>query len=386
MKRLTLILLFFVVMSGCYYLLTKRKSAEAIINLNTWGKTTDSPPGTRAIFQTQTSVICGDEVIIRAIDDYQLNILFETDQATLLKDISENIESTRERKTGLISIKAFSHKEEQAQQICYAIVHSYDELRRESIENTRNEVIAKYKQKIKSQEDKVEDCRAKLYKLSKKLGIGYYSSDSQHLLLHYEGEKTKSSTPEQILESAKRERDLLEIFVADLKELKDNRLIVRILASNRSEAVMLKAYDTKLAELKALKNTLVARGLAEDHPKIVSINTSIHEASEQLAETARLTREKLTSDLATINKRLKKLEEDILYQARKSQSKTEEHTEFGNVKDEYEREFKILQSIKSSEFRETIVSRLEIDPLQISQPGWTPEVEKMMKERKIGNK
>jgi len=129
------------------------------------------------------------------------------------------------------------------------------------MQQTRDEVIQTYQEKIKQQEDKVEVHRAKLYEIGKKLGIPYHGINS-------------NITP-----------------------------------------------DTPPAE--------------------------------ELGDTA---------DKAIIS--------------------AENHTQFGKIKDEYEREFNILQSIKSAEIRETLVSGLEVSPLQIHKMGWSKEIAEMMEARK----
>jgi len=114
-------------------------------------------------------------------------------------------------------------------------------LSREEREGRKEEVLAQYKQKIEAQEDRVEDNRARLYKLSKSLGIPYHGINSQVASTYNQNGKQNF--------------------------------------------------------------------------------------------------------------------------AGKSMNTAEDHTQFGKVKDEYEREFAILQSIKSAEFRETITAGLETDPL-----------------------
>ena len=60
----------------------------------------------------------------------------------------------------------------------------------------------------------------------------------------------------------------------------------------------------------------------------------------------------------------------------------EQHSEFAKTKDEYEREFSILQSFKGAEIKEAILVRFEITPLLYHQQGWTKEIEAMMEARK----
>lgn len=80
---------------------------------------------------------------------------------------------------------------------------------------------------------------------------------------------------------------------------------------------------------------------------------------------------------------INRLEEDIKHQPRKAPYIAEQHTQFGKTKDEYEREFNILQSIKSAKFIETIVVDLEIDPIQYHKYGCPQEIQQMMDARKV---
>ena len=89
----------------------------------------------------------------------------------------------------------------------------------------------------------------------------------------------------------------------------------------------------------------------------------------------RLLREKLTNDLVTMDKRLEKLKVDAEERKSTRMLTAEDHTEFGKVKDEYEREFSILQSIKGAELQETIVEGLEVDPIRYHQRASEPKSE-----------
>jgi len=357
----------------------RKHSAETIVQINPYGKKTNAlgmdasqSMMTRQFFQTQFAIIQSEDTINKAIDDYKLVELLGTDKEALLKKITANLELRQERGTDLISITAFSDIEEKAQQICYAVVSSYDQRRRDNTEATRDEVVQKYKQKIEAQAHRVEDNRDRLYKLSKELGIPYHGINSRP-------SRATNSSPESTLDDAKRKRDELEILVAAIKGLDDERLITRMLTTNRPEATILKADYTKLSELKLSKSNSLASGLSEKHPKTAALNIAIEKATEQLAESVKLTKEKLNNDLTALNKQLVKLKEN---QDRTPVISAEDHTQFGIIKDEYEREFQILQSIKSAEFSETIVAGLEIDPLQYHKYCCPPEVIEMMEARK----
>lgn len=230
---------------------------------------------------------------------------------------------------------------------------------REEIEGRRDEVIAEYKAKIEAQEDKVADNRARLYKLSKSLGVPYHGINSQVVSTYDQDRKANSGGA--IYDSAKRERDQLEVLVKDLQNLDDKRLATRILASNRPEAIILKEDDSKIKELSLAKGNLLASGLNNNHPRIVKLDEAISTSERQLQESTRLTREKLSGDLATMNKRIEGLKKDESSKSSYQMSSAEDHTQFGKVKDEYEREFNKLQKLKSAEFRESISSGLAMD-------------------------
>ena len=127
-----------------------RYSAKTIIQINPYGKKTSAlgPSSqqsgmiTRQFFQTQFAVIRSEDTINKAINDYRLDELFETDKTSLLESIKINLEASQERGTDLIVVKASSDTEEKAKKICYVIVKSYDQRRRDKINETRNEVKA----------------------------------------------------------------------------------------------------------------------------------------------------------------------------------------------------------------------------------------------------
>ena len=85
----------------------------------------------RKFVEGQLELIVSDQTINRAINDYQLDKLFNTDKADLLKKIKNTIRAEQLGGTDLIQVEVFHENKEQAQQISYAIVHSSDTIRKE---------------------------------------------------------------------------------------------------------------------------------------------------------------------------------------------------------------------------------------------------------------
>lgn len=363
------------------YVMPKMYESKVVVQINPYGKKTnalginDSSSGmmTRQFFQTQFSIIKSEETLKGAIEEMQLARKWGVTESRAIGTLLGLVNTRQERGTDLIEVSVRHRKREEVKTIAEAVVKAYDKRRRENIENTRNEVITKYKQKIEAQEDKVEDNRARLYKLSKSLGIPYHGINSQTASTYDQDKKANSAGA--MYDAAKRDRDQLEILVKDLQGLDDKRLVTRILASSRPEGAILRGDDTKLKDLILSRANLKASGLGANHPRITAMTVAIISTEKQLAESVRLTREKLGSDLITMNKRLESLKEDEITQSSSQMSSAEDHTQFGKVKDEYEREFNVLQSIKSAEFRETIVAGLEIDPLQYHKFASEPTAE-----------
>ncbi len=373
------------------YVMPKMYQSTVVVQINPYGKKTntlgvnDSTQGmmTRQFFQTQFSIIKSEETLKGAIEEMQLARKWGVTESQAITALLGVVDTRQERGTDLIEVSVRHRKREEVKTIAEAVVKAYDRRRRENIENTRNEVITKYKQKIEAQEDKVEDNRARLYKLSKSLGIPYHGISSQTASTYDQDRKANSA--EEIYDSAKRERDQLEILVKDLQDLDDKRLVTRILASARSEASILRDDDTKLKDLISSRDNMKASGLGSNHPRISAISSAIISTDKQLTESVRLTREKLGSDLITMNKRLESLKKDEIAQSSSQMSAAEDHTQFGKVKDEYEREFNVLQSIKSAEFGETIVAGLEIDPLQYHKYASEPAAEEYVSPKWVLN-
>ena len=79
-------------------------------------------------------------------------------------------------------IKTFAKTEVKAQQLNYAIVKSYQQLRLDGVRERRLDTLQEFKDKMGIQEGKVKDYKTRLDGLSKKLGISYKISASGNVV------------------------------------------------------------------------------------------------------------------------------------------------------------------------------------------------------------
>ena len=362
------------------YVMPKMYESKVVVQINPYGKMSkglgvgnSQSMMTRNFFQTEFSIIKSEETLKGAVEEMQLSKKWGVSEKRAIASLKGLVNTRQERGTDLIEVSVRHRKREEVMTIAEAVVKAYDKRRREKIDSTRKEVITKYKQKIQAQEYKVEDNRARLYKISKRLGIPYHGLGST-VASTYTDEK-KLETAESVYREQKRSRDGLEIFVQSLTDLDDDRLVARVISSGQTEAAVLREDSNGLKNLEQGRANMLASGLGANHPRILSINGTILTTKKNLNQSVRLLREKLTNDLVTMDKRLEKLKVDAEERKSTRMLTAEDHTEFGKVKDEYEREFSILQSIKGAELQETIVEGLEVDPIRYHQRASEPKSE-----------
>ncbi|MFT5905136.1 MAG: hypothetical protein ACI9E1_000729 [Cryomorphaceae bacterium] len=124
--------------------------------------------------ETQFQIIKSQETLSRAIKDYDLERLLGKSEQELIKEIAERIDVGQVSGTDLVKFKVYANSELKAQQIAYAVMHTYGDSRTEERKKRLKDTIEVFAKKRKMQEAIVEDHRARLYALSKKLQIPYH--------------------------------------------------------------------------------------------------------------------------------------------------------------------------------------------------------------------
>mgnify|MGYP000412742190 CR=1 FL=1 len=148
----------------------KKHSCETLIEVIKYGGA--SLP--KNSYSSQRDSILDKENVIATISAYQLSDLYNTNEESLAKTISENLSIEQEKGTDLIKIRINSVSEERAQQIAYVFIHTYHDRILQLAKDKRDKKLAILNQKILLQEQQFEATRKKLYDLAKSLGIPYY--------------------------------------------------------------------------------------------------------------------------------------------------------------------------------------------------------------------
>ncbi len=353
-------------------------SSETIFQINQYGTMSDAigvtPVMTRQFFQTQFAIIESQETIRRAIDDYGLKERLDKNEQELIKEIASSVSLGQERGTDLVKLEVHADSELEAQQIAYALLHTYSRRRIEALDKRRKETIETFKDKRKIQEDKVEDYRTRLYALSKKLWMPYHGKNANNQTVDNSADRA-NVRQKAIYENERRITRQAKSF---MKILNDEDLMVALLVSGRPESAIIKADYDQVSELKRNRELALARGLGQDHKKVLSLNDSIEKTEQKLARSVVKIRKKLAEDLVVFKKNAEKLRADTDKEPRVEPLSDEEKMKFSKVRDDYERELAILDAIKQAEFIGSIGESLEREPIVIHQHGWTSEVAKEM--------
>lgn len=219
MKRILIFLSLIGIVGGFIFLKMNDRlhSCETVIEVPRLFYFGENPMMTRAyVEQDPRKAIKSEAIIDKAIHDYQLETLFEIPVKEAPKEISRNLEIIRVGDRNLLSIKTYGKTEELAQQLNYAIVQSYKKRRAEGLEKRRLEAIIVFTEKMKIQEDVVEDHKTRLNGLSKKLGITYTSLKN---LKREREENFRESTKQRFLMETPRLIKVAEDYERELQIL-----------------------------------------------------------------------------------------------------------------------------------------------------------------------
>jgi succinoglycan biosynthesis transport protein ExoP len=364
------------------YVMPKMYESKVLVQINPNGHKTSALAVndssrmmmSRQFLGTEFAIIKSEETLKKVNEQLKLSRRWGMSEKGTLGVLSGIVNTTVERGTDLIEISVRHAKREDVKLIAEQVAKSYGQRRSDSLDKRRLEAINVFKDKRRIQEDTVEDHRTRLYALSKKLKIPYHGKNGRQ----YEGrdaDASESDRADQAYEEAKRGKDQLESFVNSLNGLNDEDLVVTLLASGRPESAVLKADYDQLSGYRQSKTVALSNGLGVNHRTITTLNVSINEIDERLARSVVNVRKKLAQDLVVFDQNVEKLRLDTNEEDGDLMLGAEEKTKFGKVREDYERELAILDSIKAAEFSEALGDNLDRDPLVFHELAKTPDLE-----------
>ncbi|MGJ8656265.1 MAG: hypothetical protein ACSHX6_07430 [Akkermansiaceae bacterium] len=125
------------------------------------------------LFDKGESPFYSERVLGRAIEDYDLVRLFDMGREVLLAELRDGMELSSVRYSDLLRLRVSFGSKLRSEQVSYAVVQTFATLRREGLERRREESIREFADKLRIQEDKVEDHRVRLTYYSEEHLIPY---------------------------------------------------------------------------------------------------------------------------------------------------------------------------------------------------------------------
>ncbi len=360
----------------------KMYESNVLIQINPYGQKTvallngdnSSMLNSRQFLETEFAIIESEETLKRVNEKLNLSRRWEMSDKNILATLAGIVNTRVERGTDLIEISVRFTQREDVKLIASEVANAYGQRRMEAVDRRRLDSINVFKEKRRVQEDIVEDHRTRLYALSKKLGIVYYGKDARF----YEGrdpefqEKLRIS---QLYEDQKTKRQELENYVNSLNSLDDDELVLNLIASGRTEAIVLKADYDVVSQLIQNQKLLITDGFGAKHPKVISTSVSINEVKQRLAKTVVNVRKILAEQLVVMDENIKNLAIDMNVKKEGEIINADEKTNFGRVREDYERELQKLEQIENAESIEASGEGLDREPLVFHKKASTPEAE-----------
>ncbi len=326
----------------------------------------------RNFYQTQFSIIESNETLKIASEDILLAKRWNISQKVAIERLKKIVATEQENGTNLIEISVRHKNREDVAKIAKAIVDAYGERRKSKEIRRLEDALEAFKSKEQIQEAKVEDHKKRLYELSRRLGKPYYGMNSVVGRNDNQIERTFGITTDRY-ELAKKERDDLQIMVESLNDLDESTLLSRLINSNREEAALIRLDYVGFDQAKESIGVMLASGLGENHPRVKSTRIRIAEIKSRLSMATVQVRNKLRSELIIMNKRVEKLRSVAEIQNGARTITAQQETQFGEVRDEYEKEMRVLEIIKNATHSERLSEGLLWAPLEYHERPETPD-------------
>lgn len=361
------------------YVMPKKYESNALIEIKPLGSKTDSILGqdassrmmTRQFFATQFELIESEENLKNAAIRCQLAENWKIPLDDVVKILKGSLTVNQQRGTDLVEISFVHRERKDVKVITQAIADSYKDMRIRDEENRRTEASYELEKKIQAQEDLVADHRNRLAAMSQKTGIPYFgdkASLSNSSMVDFNYKELEKQYQDAVLD-----RDRLEAIVKRLADLDDKSLISYLAGLSLSESQVVAELSDQYDAAVRDKNSLVAAGLGENHPKIKMSDNRIETLKTQLEGKVLEVRDVLRDRLILENKNVQRLALSKDDKQGERQASAYDYTLFNALVQEYEQARAVLSQIKINLTNEMLGDNLMLDPIKFAEVPTEPE-------------
>ena len=369
-----LLTLFLVFMTSAVitYLMPKKFESSATIEVKPRERTIDplggmmresGPMMTPQFFATEFEKIKSRNSLGRIINSLDLTNKWSMDYEMVLKKLKAIVDTQNIRGTDLIEINVRDESKEDARDIAAEVALSYKEYRNELESRTQERGNNEIRKAVRQQEDRVEDRRKVLSKISRNKKIIYYGDPE---LMNKSGldEDNEASFALSRYSELETEKSQLETQIQNLLNYDSEALLIYASGLDLPDNIIKTVYPEYLA-LKRDIEGLKASGLGDRHPIVVSNQKIIDRMKDDLNEGVVNLRTRLQGQLDVAVKNLEKA------MTRKTETKDAalersfDTSDYVNAKRDFETDQELLEQMKIKLMTEDIAASMPNESIVI---------------------
>jgi succinoglycan biosynthesis transport protein ExoP len=339
--------------------------------------------------ETQFKTMTAKDTLLRVAKRLNLEQEWHMSQEEAASRLERMIETEQDRGTEIVSIVAWSTKNQEAADIANAVREAYEERRTESEQERFRRLTQNVDAKIKSQLEVVEKFRLEVNALQKQHNIVDYAPLS--IGLGGGGQVVQSGLGQA--EAARSQTDTLEVDVMKMKtqlqglqDLKGEQLIAGASELGVQNTTIQQLYPQYQTEV-ATRQSLLKSGFGPRHPKIVGLAESIRVKYDQLEQAAELFKKNLDVQIANSEKMLQQSKDRVEKKTEDAVEQRQNESEYAAAKRNYESAITLLGHIRELKARQEVdegVVKKPIDTLEQARADVNPTKPNVMLLLSIG--
>ena len=337
--------------------------------------------------ETQFKTMTARETLYNVVTRLNLEQVWHTTKEEAAGRLERMIETEQERGTEIVTITAWSTKNDEAANIAKAVREAYESRRTEGEQARFRRLTQTTESEINKQLSAVDKARLEMNDLQKRhnivdrvpLSIGGVST----VIQSGDDDAQMARTYENQLETSMMQ---METTLKGLIGLKGEQLIAGAMELGVQNSTIQKNY-TEYLDLVSNHKSSLKSGFGPKHPKLVGLAEAIRVKNEQLLQAAQIFKDNLEIKIAESRKMLEDARKRTTGKETDSVTERQNQSEYAAAKHKYESALALLSTIRELAARQKMdegVTKKPIELLEEARPDVNPTKPNVMLLLSIG--
>ncbi|MGJ8697816.1 MAG: hypothetical protein ACSHYF_15975 [Verrucomicrobiaceae bacterium] len=268
--------------------------------------------------------------------------------------------------TNLVKVSAHHDDPDTAKKIVEALLGAYTANRNQQDRDRTEKTLNALDRELQMHGDIVQEKRKALTVIIQQYGIPYFEGREENNIGRTEEEMYRRATEK--LDLLEQDRNRLEIQIKRLIDTANEDLIRTAAGLELPENQVSNFYTAYLQALRN-KDTALASGLGEDHPKVVASQKQAELHLKDASREVTTLKEILNTRLTLIDRQVERMREMVQDKKDNTVDLSMQQHQYNSAKEEYEQARNLLREMKIQQQEARVQIRMPRTPLTIH--GWS---------------